>query len=87
MDCIKSKAEEIRTRLNRELKVGDARAKVDEVLRVADIGYDYDAFQNRYQSTVRDSKCGPYQAVSVYISFDSSQRVLKIDVRETFTGP
>lgn len=82
---MKAKANELRNVLNRELKVGDTRDKVHEVLERANIGYSYDRHQNRYNSTVRDANCGPNQAVSVHVYLDKMERVSKIEVRESYT--
>ena len=86
-NCIKAKAMEVRSILGQRLKIGDMRERADVVLKNAGIAYGYDRYQNRYQSTIADSRCGPYQAISVYVNFDSSERVSKIEVFETFTGP
>jgi hypothetical protein len=86
-DCMKPKTAEIRGHLDRELKVGDSHEKVEEVLTKAGIPYQYDQFQNRYQSTVFDQQCGPYDAISIYVYFDPSGRMSRIEVRETYTAP
>jgi hypothetical protein len=71
-DCTSPRAKEVRDLLEKELKAGDVRERVDEVLTKAGIAYGYDRFQNRYQGTVTDPRCGQLQAVSVYVYFDSS---------------
>ena len=86
-DCLKAKTNEVRNVLNREIKAGDTRERVDEVLNSARIGYGYDRFSNRYQSTVTDAQCGPYQAISIYVYFDASGKVSKVEVFESYTGP
>ena len=85
-DCMRPKTEEVRNLFNRQLKVGDTREKVDEVLKKAGIGYSYDRFENRYQSTVYDSQCGPNQAASIYVYFDASNEITEVEVRETYTS-
>jgi len=84
-DCMKAKTEEMRTLLENKLKIGDTRGKVDVVLKKAGIAYSYDRFQNRYQSTIYNSKCGDDKATSIYIYFTTSGRMQKIEVRETYT--
>ena len=86
-DCLKPKTEEVRSLLEKELKVGDIPERVEEVLKNAGISYSYDPFQNLYGSTIFDSRCGPYQAISVYVHLDSSKKMSKFEVYETFTGP
>ena len=87
-DCLKPKTEEVRSLLEKELKVGDTPERVEEVLKNAGISYTYDRFQNRYGSTILDdSRCGPYQAISVYVYLDSLKKMSKFEVYETFTGP
>ena len=86
-DCMKPKTEEVRRLLEKRLKVGDIPERVEEVLKNAGISYEYDQFQNLYQSTITDSRCGPYQAISVYVYFDSLQKMSKFEIFESYTGP
>lgn len=86
-NCISSKARAMKSALARELKVGDTRARAEEVLRAEGLVFAYDQYQKRYQSTVTSADCGPYQAVSVYVNLDSEEKVSKIEVLETFTSP
>src|SRR5665213_1093635 len=86
-DCMKPKTEEIRNLLRRELWLGDTREKVENVLKNAGIAFEYDRFLNRYQSTIADSRCGPYVAITVYVNFDSSEKMSKVDVFESYTVP
>lgn len=83
--CLRT--DELRALLNREIKVGDGREKVDLVLKNAGIDYSYDAYQNRYGSTVRDDRCGSWRAISVYVNFDLSGKVAGIEVFESYTAP
>lgn len=86
-DCLKLKTEKVRSLLDKELKVGDTPERVEEVLKNAGISYSYDRFQNRYGSTIFDSRCGPYQAISVYVHLDSSKKMSKFEVYKSYTGP
>ncbi|MDB5823134.1 MAG: hypothetical protein JWR21_1838 [Herminiimonas sp.] len=83
--CMKPKTEEVRHLLEKELKVGATRERVDKVMKNAGIPYSYDQFQNRYQSTIFESRCGPYQAVSIYVYFDSSMKMSKVEVFDSYT--
>jgi len=85
-DCIEPKFQEVKGLLDGKLKVGDTRERVEEVLKSAEIGYTYDRFSNRYQSTVRDARCEPYAAVSVYVNLDTSGKVSKVEVSKTYTS-
>ena len=84
---MRPKTDHVRNLLEKELKVGDMRQRVDEVLKNAGIAYEYDRFQNRYQSTITDAECGPYDAISLYVNFDSSGKMAKIEVFGSHTGP
>jgi len=57
------------------------------VLKDVDIKFSYDKYQNQYYSTIRDERCGPYQAISVNISFDESEKLSEIKVFESYTMP
>lgn len=83
--CLKT--DEIRALLNQEIKAGDSRDKVDVVLKNAGIDYSYDANQHRYGSTIRDDRCGPWQAISIYVNFDLSEKVTGVEVFESYTSP
>jgi hypothetical protein len=86
-DCLRPRADEIRGLLNSQLHVGDHADQVDKVLNGAKIAHDYDRFQNRYQGTVTDPRCGPYAAISIYVTFDHSEKLSKVDVFESYTAP
>jgi len=85
--CLKSRTAQIRKLLDRELKVGDPREKVEKVLNSAGIAHEYDRFQNRDQATVTDARCGPYDAISIYVNFDSAGKMAKWEVFESHTAP
>ena len=84
-NCLKTK--EVKNILNSKLSVGDTRGQVELALNEMDIQFTYDKFQNRFQATIRDERCGEYQAISVYISLDASDRMSKIKVLESYTMP
>lgn len=86
-DCMKPETKELRDLLEKELKVGDTRERVEGVLKNAGIAYEYDQFQNRFQSTITDSQCGPYWAISLYVYFNSSNKMSKVEAFESHTGP
>jgi len=85
-DCMKPKTEEVRGFLKKELKGGDTRDRVEEVLKKAGIAYTYDQFQSRYQSTIFDSRCGQDQAISIYVYFNASNKMSEVEVIETYTS-
>lgn len=75
--------------IEHQLKVGDTlgdtRSRAEEVLTHAGIGYDYDHFQNRYQSTLR---CGDSEGISLYAYLESSRTVSKFEVDQfSYTFP
>lgn len=86
-DCMKSRTDEVRNLLNRDLKAGDTRARAKKILKTAGIAYEYDRFQNRYQSTITDARCGPYDAISIYVNFNSSGKMSNVEVLESYTAP
>jgi hypothetical protein len=83
-DC--SNFDRIKTRLEHEIKIGDTRQKVEEILKGSQLDYSYDGFQNRFQSTARDSACGKWVALSIYVSFDEMGLVSKVEVFRSYTG-
>ena len=84
-DCLNTR--EVRDHLNRELKVGDPRARVDEVLKSASIDFSYDKFQHRYQSYIKNAQCSQWRAISIYVTFDKSDRMSKVEVFDSYTYP
>lgn len=84
--CMSHKTGEIKALLNKELKIGDSKERVQEVLKNAGISYAYDQFQEQYYSTVYDKRCGPDDAVSISVSFDPSGRMTKVEVFESYTA-
>ena len=84
-ECVKTS--EIKELLNKELKTGDTRQKVEQVLKSAGIEYSFDAFQNRYQATARDARCSQREAASIYAAFDASGKMLAVDVFSSYTAP
>jgi hypothetical protein len=85
-DCLKARLADVRNLLHKELKTGDSREKVDKVLTDAGIAYEYDRFQNRYQSTVTDARCKHDEAISIYVTFDPSGKVSKVEIFESYTA-
>jgi len=85
-DCINEKFIEVKTTLANQLKVGDSQKRVGEIFNSAGIDYGYDKAQSRFQSTVYDSRCGPGQAVSIYVYFDSTGNMTRYEVIKTYTS-
>lgn len=86
--CLEStNVEALRARVTTQLKVGDSRERVEQVLRSSGIHYSYDRFQSRFQSTVDDSRCGLKQAISLYVYLDSAQKMLKVEAFASYTMP
>jgi hypothetical protein len=84
--CLKRKAQDTYQLLNSELKIGDGRQTIESVLTHEGIGYSYDKYMNRYNSTVYFRQCGDDQAVSIYISLDPSGKLAKIKAFASYTG-
>jgi hypothetical protein len=86
-DCLDPKYVEVKSILEKNLKIGDSRDKVSEALSRAGIGYSYDQFQRRYQSTVYAAGCNKFQAVSVYVYFNATGNMTKFEALKTYTAP
>lgn len=86
-DCIKTKADNVRSQLNNQLKIGDGPEKIEAVLKNERIMHSYDQYQNRYQGIIFDKSCSQYEAVEVFIITDSSKRLLEIKVFASYTMP
>ena len=85
-DCLNTN--EVRTLLNKRLKVGDTRQEIEAVLKDIGFSWTYTDFLKRYNTTLRDEKrCGAYQAISVYIKLDESERLKEIEVFGSYTMP
>ena len=85
-NCIRPKFLEIKTALERDIRVGDSKDQVANALGKNGISFGFDKFQNQYQSTIYDERCNPYQAVSLYIRFDEKAQVSKVEIFKSFTG-
>lgn len=81
------KFDEVKYFIEREIAVGDSRAKVDSVFSMAGFNYSYDEFHSRYQSSIRATACGEWVSLSVHVSFDKFGHVSKIEISEVYTGP
>jgi len=77
----------MRNLLDEKLHIGDSREKIETTLSEIGINASYDRYLNRYQSTKRDKKNCPYQAISIYIKMDKSHQRKKIDVFMSYTMP
>jgi len=84
---MKSRTDDVRKLLNKELATGDTHERVGEILKRIGATYEYDRFQSRYQGTITDARCGPYEAISIYVNFDSSGKMSEVEVFETYTNP
>ena len=82
-------ASEVRNRLSEKLAVGDEREKIEAVLKKEGIGFSYNEYSNRYNSTIRDEEhCGRlslYKALSLRIYLDDNNRLLRLTVKDSFT--
>ena len=85
--CLDVKEQKVKNLLNSSLSIGDSREQVGRALKNIDIEFSYDKYSNRYQATIWDERCGPYQAISVYIILDESEKVSEIKVFKSYTMP
>ena len=70
--------------LNTELSVGDDREKIEGVLKNHGLKVSYDKYSNRYSSYIK-SDCDKFKAISVYIQLDRGEKVLSIEVFNSYT--
>ncbi len=76
--------------LERELRVtlaeGAARPTIEAALAKHGIAYSYDRFANRYQGILR-SKTSTWRAVSIYVQLDTEEKLSRLEVTDSYTGP
>ena len=61
--------------LNNKLSIGNTRDQVKLALKNIDINFSYDRYQDQYYATIRDEHCNQYEAISVYLAFDESEKL------------
>jgi hypothetical protein len=83
--CMHRELTQTRSFLEAELKLGDPRERIEEVLRKAGVPNVYDPYGNRYQSLITADRCRGSNVV-VYVNLDSSGRMSRIEAFESFTG-
>jgi hypothetical protein len=84
--CMHRELTQTRSFLEAELKLGDPRERIEEVLGKAGVLYEYDPFNNRYQGLITADRCRG-SGVVVYVNLDYySGRMSRIEVFESFTG-
>ena len=71
--------------VTKKLKIGDSIEHVEEVLRGANLSFEFERFDpSELRSIYRTGEgCG----FTIAVKFDPAKRVARIDVREFFTGP
>ena len=85
--CLNMREKEVKKMLNSKLSIGDDRGKVELIIDNIGIEFSYDKYEDQYYTTIRDEHCGPYQGISVYISFDESEKLSEINISKFYTMP
>lgn len=90
--CLDVKEKEIKNILNSRLNIGDSREQVEQSIKNIDINFSYHEYSvyggsNRFEATIRDERCGPYQSLGVHIVLDESEKVSEIKVFKSYTMP
>lgn len=89
---IYSSTRQVTNTLNKALKVGDSREKIESTLKDIKSDFSYDKYQQRYTAIVRDVygasfNGAPFRAISVDIYLDKSGNMSRIEVVNVYTAP
>lgn len=83
--CPNLDKDKIKSEISKDLKIGDSREKVEDVLKNNRIEFTYDEYENLYSSNIRGGNCEFDRTVLVTIYLDSSGRVSKIETSDSYT--
>jgi DNA-binding transcriptional regulator PaaX len=85
----KTKAEEVSNLITSELKVGDGAQTIEAFFERHDIAFSYNRFDQRYQAIIRDVAGDPKvdQAIVIHVYVDHQRRLVRSEVKDSFTGP
>jgi len=72
--------------LRADLAVGDSSEKIERVLQVRGISFDYDALARRYQAYFDPKEQRHVKwAVGIYLYVDDQKRLTKFEIRNVYT--
>jgi hypothetical protein len=68
------------------LRPGDSSEKIEAYFKRRSLDFDYDQYQQRYESTMRSTKSN-FHAISIYVRVDSEKRFKAVDAFDSYTMP
>ena len=79
---------QIRSLIDQELNIGDSAIDIEKFLKLNEITYSFDKYNNRYQCIIRDpsGKKTGYHSIVIYISVDERKQYLASNVFDSFQG-
>lgn len=79
---------QIRSKIERELNTGDSAIKIENFLKLNEITYSFDKYNNRYQCIVRNpsGKETGYHSIVIYITVNERKQYLASEVFDSYTG-
>jgi hypothetical protein len=82
-------SQEAKAIIDSELRVGASGREIEDFLNTQGLKFSYDKFAKRYQSIIRDvpSRSGMDKAIIIYLYVTDEKRLLRSEVRESYTGP
>jgi len=80
------KPAQVRSEFNAALKPGDSSEKIEAYFKRRSLEFDYDHYQQRYQSTMRSTKSN-FHAISIYVRVDKEKRFETVDASDSYTMP
>ena len=78
---------QIRSKIERELNVGDSAIEIENFLKLNEITYSFDKYNNRYQCIIRDpsgQEIG-YHSIVIYIAVDERKQFLASEIFDSYT--
>ena len=81
-DCVSVK--EVKERIHSVVSIGDSREEVAAAMDRAKVKVSYDKYNHRFQGALREG-CSSGTAVIVYLTFDGSDGLSKIEVFKSRT--
>lgn len=83
--CPNLDKDKIKSELSSNIKIGDPREMVEQVLKANQLEFSYDEFQQRYPSGIEGGGCEFNKSVIIYIYIDQSGQVSKIETSDSYT--
>lgn len=68
------------------LKLGDSAEKIEAFFQSQKLGFDFDKYQDRYQSIIR-SPSTDFHAIVIFVNVDKEKRFKAIQAQDSYTWP